>query len=364
MKKPVQKYSIEDLKKIRGNLTLEFTKASKGEKTSLTFAKHSITNNRIKNIHTMQVIVIGGSNIVSALLKIKDNEITIESKIKDELPILKDRETVLSLVKKYLLPNMNWMGVNFAYPLSPLVRNNIIDGTLIKGTKDHTMSDLIGKPVGEELEHFLNGNNKNEIKIALANDTICLIMAGKNKWPLNTLAGGVVGTGFNFGFILDEKTVVNLESGNFNNFNPTDTGKLIDEESNNRGYQLFEKEVSGAYLYRHYNLYAEKYSLSLKNLTSTKELNDLAQTDSTEAEYAQLLFDRSASLVATHLSAIYDFKNNNDLNILIEGSLYWQGYNFESSVHRYLKQLDVDMDKVTINHIDDSYIYGAARLII
>ncbi|MBI4079190.1 MAG: hypothetical protein HY429_02740 [Candidatus Levybacteria bacterium] len=75
--------------------------------------------------------------------------------------------------------------------------------------------------------------------IAVANDVVRLVLSGLTKYSWTSLAGGIVGTGTNLSFFLDEHYVVNLESGNFNKFMQSDEGKSIDSHSVVPGNQLF-----------------------------------------------------------------------------------------------------------------------------
>jgi len=243
-----------------------------------------------------------------------------------------------------------------------MYRDEKLDGNLIKGTKQHTFDGLIGHNVGEEIEKYIFGKLNRTVDVEVANDTVCLILSGAGTYDADCLAGGVVGTGFNFGFFLNRECVVNLESGNFSNFAVTDSCRFIDGKSNNPGLQLWEKEISGAYLYQHFNYYAGKSGLEI-NLSSTEDLSSLAASSVTGSELAQMIFKRAASLVAVEIAAILDFLKKDHLTVIIEGSLYWKGWGFRDIVTGKLQELGVDEGAVSVVHIDESSTIGAAHLV-
>jgi hexokinase len=137
---------------------------------------------------------------------------------------------------------------------------------------------------------------------------------------------------------------------------------IIDEVSMNPGEQLLEKEVSGAYLYRHYNLYACQLDLK-KDIKSTIHLNTLAINNGSEGALAQAIFERSASLAAAEIAAIYDFRQQKHLVFLIEGTLFWNGWKYREMVYDYLSRLGLALGQVQIKKIEKSYILGAAQLL-
>ena len=146
-----------------------------------------------------------------------------------------------------------------------------------------------------------------------------------------SIVAGIVGTGTNFAFFLNKNTAVNLESGNSNHFPQSKTKKIIDRSSTNPEEQLFEKEVAGAYLFRHYQVNQSKKANHFPQ--STLDLNHLAcQGD----RLAQKFFERSSALIASQIAGIYLFKKyylktistdsaqlKPPLTFVMEGSVFW-----------------------------------------
>ncbi|MBN1534659.1 MAG: hypothetical protein JXA20_18460 [Spirochaetes bacterium] len=355
-------FSTAELEAIRDGLSREMAMADRGERTSFVFAKHRIMRRPEEHPGRACVLVIGGSNISSSIVRRTNGEIEIMESKSAPLPVLHDRDVFLSLIDEYVDRECGMLSINFAYPLSPLVREGRLDGILLKGTKEHVFHRLVGEAIGTTVETHMMQHHGRKVEVACANDTVCLILAGLGRWDAPSLAGGVVGTGFNFGFFQGESTVVNLESGNFSGFTPTDTGRIIDGESANRGLQALEKEVSGAYLYRHYNAYAEENGYNRRDLGSTGDLAALAAGDGEGALCARNLFERSASLVAALIGGIYRYKERDTANVIIEGSLFWKGWEYQRHVKRYLRVLGMPEGAIQIHGIKESSILGGARL--
>ncbi len=325
--------SVKDLKTIVNNFFQELINAEKGKNSSLAFIKYPIPKNFLPiKEKTYQEISVGGSIIKSKTII---NKKTVKKKMeKINHPFLTKKD-LFEVIKKHINNKIKFTILNFAFPLKPILRENLLDGKLIKATKEHQLKDLIGKFVGEELEKYFYQKERKNIKITVVNDVILLLLQSirKNSPPLFLIAG-VVGTGTNFGFFLDEKIAINLESGNFDKFPLSKTGLIIDKNSKNPGEQLFEKEVAGAYLYQHYNL------ITKRNIKSTKELSQLAKEGDL---IAQKLINRSASLIACQIAGIYRFKKLKNPNLkpklIIEGSLFKRGWQYEKTVKNTLKML-------------------------
>lgn len=357
----VKQYTTQDIEKITDNWTQELQKAAQGKATSLFFAKHKILKIPPSEEKGL-VAVVGGSNLIVAEIIRSNKLIEILTYEKRPLPTLKTKEILFELLASKIPESVSKVAINFAYPLSPVFENGRLDGILTAGTKEHDLQGLVGKQVGAEFVNYLEKKQNREIIVTVANDTICLVLAGLSKCESESLAGGIVGTGINFGLFLDESTLVNLESANFDKFRPTETGKQILEKSSNPSKGQYEKEVSGAYLYQHFNLIAQK--IGLKSIESTSDLHKLAESSGIEAEIAQALFDRSASLTAAHIAGIYKFKSQSQLSLIMEGSLFWNGWNYRNLVYKYLRDLGINLNHLQVFKIERSYLLGAAELIL
>jgi hexokinase len=356
--------SLSLLKNIHTNFEQELQLANTNHKTSLPFILNTIPSTPlVKNGETFQVIAVGGSMYRNALVK-KENtgDLTIEYEITDRLPIFTLREDFLSFVDGQIESNTTMLALNFAYPLEPVFEKGKLDGKLIRGTKEHRFLGLVGQNVGEEIEKYILEKYKRHITVSVANDTVCLILSGLTKTKWDHLAAGIVGTGLNFALFLDKTTIVNLEAGSFNNFPQTDTGKIVDAASNMKGIGLFEKEVSGAYLYQHFNQLIKEKQVDHQPLKDTTELSYLAAKEIPGvSEVAAEQLERSAAFVATQIAGIAKFKKQ-PLTFIMQGSLFWKGYNYKEMVNKYVHELLPDF-KINFINVDDSDVLGAAKLI-
>jgi hexokinase len=356
--------SLSLLKNIHTNFEQELQLANTNHKTSLPFILNTLPSTPlVKNGETFQVLAVGGSMYRNALVKKeKDGELTIEYEITNRLPIFALREDFLSFVDSQIEEATTMLALNFAYPVEPVFENGRLDGKLLHGTKEHTFLGLVNKNIGEEIEKHIWEKHKRKITVSVANDTVCLILSGLTKAKWNHLAAGIVGTGLNFAIFLDESTVVNLEAGSFSNFPQTETGKIVDAASNMKGRGLFEKEVSGAYLYQHFNQLVKEKQVDHQLLKDTTELSYLAAKDIpgvSEIAYEQL--ERSAAFVATQIAGIAKFKKQ-PLTFIMQGSLFWKGYEYKEMVNKYVHELLPDF-KINFINVDDSDVLGAAKLI-
>lgn len=354
-------FPLSKLKIIRNNFFKELKAASMEKKNSLIFIKNSLPPLTLrKNKEIFQLMIFGGKVFKTALVKKMNKKLIIINQSFLHLPLFKTKEDFFSFFLSQLKKNVSLLVVNFAYPLLPKLRNGFLDGCLLQPTKEHQFSGLVGKFIGKELENFIFKKKKRKIRISLVNDVIFLLLAGLKKFHYpETLAAGIVGTGTNFSFFLNEKTAVNLESGNFNRLPQSKTGKISDFKSNNPGQQIFEKEVAGAYLFQHYN------HLTKKNISSTFILTKLAKKGDL---IAQRLLERSTSLIACQIAAIYLFKKekikNLRLKLLMEGSLFWQGWHYHNFVKKYLSLLGVGKNQIKFIRIKNSDIIEATQLLV
>ncbi|MEM1312453.1 MAG: hypothetical protein AAGF07_03240 [Patescibacteria group bacterium] len=325
-------------------------------KTQLKKQSELLTGNKAK----FQVMTIGGTNFLTAVADYKDKKVAYHDERRLILPRLSSKEVLQNFVLQNLSTEIEVLAINFGYPIKSILRQGRLDAELLRGTKDHLFEGLVGRNVGEELEQYISHRLGRSIKIVLANDIVCML-ASQNSNNQN-LCACIVGTGYNLGFIDKNNSYINLESGNFKQFTQSNTGKVVDKNSTNPSTQLFEKEVAGAYLYRHYNFIAKDLGWSV--LDSTAELESLSRQPSPpQSDLANQIFQHSAALVAVQIAGLYEFKNKQELAFVIEGGVYWKVKDYPTYLQKYLNLLGVDLNQITFlkqaNHFD-----GVARLVI
>lgn len=368
-------YSILQLSNFCDNFLHELTDASKGIKNSLLFAKNPLPKTSfVDDNQEFLSLVVGGSNLASSKVKIVNNRVVLGKVHQQALPKLETKEIFLEILSDIIDPEIRLITLNFAYPITPIFRDDKVDGILIRGPKEHNFVGLIGQQVGQVIEQHLLDIRGQKVDVLVVNDTVGLGLASRQitgfDWQ-NTLVG-VVGTGTNFGFYQNKDIFINLESGNFDKFSQSDTGKIIDTNSSNPGQQWFEKEAGGAYLVKHFNLICKQKGISLE-LETTEQMSQLLQqsSDKQTAEIVADIFDRSASLIAMQIFAIYKFKiasgviiDTQKVMILLEGSLYWHGFGYKSKVDFYLNKLGLNKDNYQIHHLKNAGLVGVAGLAI
>lgn len=226
------------------------------------------------------------------------------------------------------------------------------------------MSDLIGKKIKQELQKVFYQKHKRKIKIKLISDLVAVGMVAKYYYSIDNAILGVLGTGINGG-VLNNETIITFETANFNKFLQTYTNKIIDKNSNNYQKHLWEKEVSGKYLFLHYNyffknLYKQKYNPYLiKNSNDLNELafnydtfKDFKEIQKQEYYVAKILLQKASSFFATQIFSLKKYINQEKYNsksnqfkkqktsVIIDGSLFWESYNFKSNTEFYLNLID------------------------
>jgi len=238
-----EQFSIEQLKSISGNFTQELQNAKDGKQASLAFIVHGLSPSPIvKDGEIFETLVIGGTDAKVAIFKRngKNNEILGEIKKTKFTP--KNEEEFLSFICSSISEDVNALAVNLAHPLKPVFDNGILDGVLLDVSKEGKFRGLIGKQIGRELKDYVFAKRNKIVEVAVANDTVCLLTSGLTQFTEDKLAGGIVGTGFNLAFFLEKNKLINLESGGFNKFPQTSTGKIIDRESAQPGVDLLKKK--------------------------------------------------------------------------------------------------------------------------
>ena len=245
---------MNDPKLLVQAFTNELHMAADGYPTSLPFIRHHLPKaTLVKDGEIFQVIVSGGSCFQKATFRKKGDELELLSNSEGDQPRFDTKRRFFEFLTSHLEPNVSVLALNFANPLTPTTRDDILDGILTRGTKENDFAGLVGKTIGQEYEKYIKEKQDRDIKVACANDTICLLMSGLVDYPRMQLAAGIVGTGLNFAIFLDELTAVNLESSNFDKFELSDAAKAVDAASSQKGMSVYEKEVSGAYLHQHLN---------------------------------------------------------------------------------------------------------------
>ncbi len=352
-----------DYGKLKRAFLLELLIAAAGNPSSLSFIKHTLPEHAlVVDGQRFQVIVIGGTVFRKAQLKKEGGSLIIEQSEESAQPPFLNKDAFLEFIKGQINPNIQVIGLNFAYPLSPVFLNNKLDGVLISGSKENSFSGMINERIGEMVEQLASRERNQKVTVSAANDAICLLLSGLTSYPKENLVAAIMGTGTNITFFHDGYAI-NLESANFDKFTQSDECAAIDAVSGKPGRALFEKETSGGYIYQHFNLLLKKYHYGHAPINSSKELAQIAIEKKVPilSELAQSLIQRSAAYFAAQLAAVAEFKQQ-PINVIMEGSFFWKNELFKQQFETSTKDLSPEFP-ITVAHIDNSPVIGGAKLV-
>lgn len=345
------------------NYLAELRNGQQGNQSSLAFIRNRIPEQPLVQANeTFQVLVIGGSNFLSAIVKKEHESLVIISSQDAKLPVFTSEATFLSFILGFIDPSIRYLAVNFAFAVIPEFTEGILDGKIFFGSKEHTFSGMEGKLIGQTIADYVAQQRRQIIRVSIANDTICLLLSGLTQKQKQTYAAGIVGTGMNFAFFEDKQTAINLESGGFAKFEISQALKEVDKTTERPGEWLFEKEISGRYLYELFNWYLQVEHLNYPKLNDSALLSDIASgNDSKLASIVQQLFQRSAYLIASACVAITQFSEH-DLEFVMQGSVFWKGYHYQQYVQEAYSAL-LPGKEFTYFKVEHADILGAAKLI-
>ncbi len=350
------------LSEIKDDFVKELVDAKAGLTTSLPFILNQLPlSPLVQDNQVFQVLTIGGSVCRKALIKKVGNQLEAIGKEEKFQPNFTNIDSFLEFILAELSPDVEVLAINLAQALDPVWENGKLDGVLINGSKESQFDGLVGKKVGLEIERYIKEKTDRTVKVSVANDTLCLLLSGLTLDSWDKLVGGIVGTGLNFAFFLEQDKAVNLEAAEFNKFPLSQEAQIIDQESSNPGKHVLEKEVAGGYLFQHFNLIAKQQNLEIDPLTSTQQLDELIENDGELGQIAQTVVTSSAQKIAAVVAAIAEFKNQ-DITVIMEGSLFWKGKGYKEIVEQEVKSL-VPQFQVEFKHVEDSTVMGGAKLV-
>lgn len=354
---------------IRDNFRKELYRATQGQRSSIPYLIYITKVKPIVSTGIVQGIVIGGTNYIVSTQRIEANgtKTTLHHET-GTLPIITNEEVLRNFLLHHRDQRAEAVGINLGFPIKPITGlHGEIDGQILNGTKEHTFTGLIDKPLGD----FVREVYEKDIPVAVANDTICLTLAGDGEENGSLIAG----TGFNVGLkqIVNKKPIIiNLEAGNFNKFEATEILKTIDASSEMPGKQLFEKIISGKYLATYFNAKAASLGIRHKAVKTSQELSALSHetSDARANKLARALLERSAGLVAAAIAGLYAFSIDQKIialdetfTLVSEGSLLWKGWRYYDNVQEQLELLGIPKGTVELKHVKDSSIKGAIGLV-
>jgi len=373
MKEQVFELTTSELKQIADALQEKITEGLKADKQEIAAIPTHI--NPAKNISDGKILALdwGGTNFRAAIVEFKNGKAAILESLK--APLSKDEtkglepdglhEKMAKVVSqlKTLDETVTRIGYCFSYPAACRLNG---DAILLRWTKGIDIPAMIEKPVGEPLLKYLN--NQKDIKakfenIKVLNDTVACLFAGLEESGYDSYIGLIVGTGTNMAGLMplnridklnnvDNKTIpVNLESGNFNPPHLTIIDGLVDAMSNNKGFQRFEKAISGGYLGELFKtaFMEQKVKYNFDGGDLAHIVNNPAQYSAEQLKVAKAIQERSAKLVAASLAGLTQVLVTQNpavkkIGLAVDGSVFWsedaqKQYSYKNLVVETLQQL-------------------------
>lgn len=345
------------------------------------------------------VFDLGGTNFRAAVVSVgEETKITgVAEKNITEMKAAGFTETDLynseaETIKKLNIPANSAIGYCFSYPAKPMLNG---DAELIVWTKGVNIPGMTGKPIGAPMVEYLNKtiNAGFNGKIAVVNDTITSLFAGLANPGYDAYIGLIVGTGTNMATFFPSnyipklagvegwsgETPVNLESGNHNPPHLTAFDAKVDEESDNKGFQRFEKAISGMYLGRIFRaVYPnDGFDESLDAAALSRMMNNPADYKPEYVETAFQIYQRSAKMVAASIAGLVLNLNSaypavKTVQVLAEGSLFWSKVKYNdiayvdivnAAVKELLATAGVNA-KVDVSRIENANLIGAAMSVL
>jgi hexokinase len=344
------------------------------------------------------VFDLGGTNFRAATVSV-DKETKITGLAEKDITEMKTEgftegdlyNSQAHTINQLNLPKNSPIGYCFSYPAASLLNG---DAELIKWTKGVNIAGMEGNPIGEPLIKYLNENtNCSFDKIVVVNDTITSLFAGLMNPGYDAYIGLIVGTGTNMATFFPSdyipkiqniegwsgETPVNLESGNFNPPHLTEMDAEVDLYSDNKGFQRFEKAISGMYLGRVFRAVFpnDGLDISLDAAGLSKMMNNPEQYKLEYVETAFQIYERSAKLVAASITGLVlnlnaAYPSVKKVQVLADGSLFWSKVKTHDTkyvdiVDATLKVLLAELKletTVQFSHIEKANLIGAAMSVL
>lgn len=325
----------------------------------------------------------GGTNLRIALIEF---DVSGECVFLSEIKKLKmpgvgediDADVFFNRLSGWLLPYMKRaceVAVSFAYPTEILPD---LDGRIVRVVKEVSISGMEGQLLGKRLGRALADKGAQACRVVVTNDAVASALAGMAEKPgegYGSFIGVILGTGNNGCYIESNRKIgklvglppkgtmmINTEGGGYALAPRTDLDIAFDRTTNDPGYHICEKMVSGAYIGPLCEFLLKKaseeevfgpYMQKLHHVTSADADKFLRDGDGKIAEFCLKPRDvenayaiventvlRSARLCALQMAAMAvksPKKDSNRVCITAEGSTYYRMCGLKEEVLRTLR---------------------------
>jgi hexokinase len=274
--------SKEQLKKIIQNFQNEMNKgllelSNENNKSTLKMLPSFVSKPTGQEKGTFYALDLGGTNFRVIRLELEGNG-KIGKLVKEQFTISQEAMTgtsenlfdfiadcVHSFIQKYPTEHMKnnkiILGFTFSFPVN---QTKLASGTLINWTKGFSTKGVVGQDVVKLLNETFQRKHIEVETVALVNDTVGTMVAC--SYSNSTCEMGIImGTGTNACYIekiqnikklkeeyKKDNMIINIEWGGFGDYTDflplSKADKQLDENSINKGSQIFEKMISGMYL--------------------------------------------------------------------------------------------------------------------
>lgn len=284
----------------------------------------------IKSGESVIVLDAGGTNFRTCLVSFDENKQAVISDFKKVgMPGVKEEVSakeffsILADNVERLIDKSDKIGFCFSYA-AEITEDH--DGIPLMFSKEVKAPEVIGMKIGESLlkELASRGYDVSKKKVAIVNDTVATLLAGKaaSEGQASGYVGFILGTGTNTAYLEKNENIkkinykkegsqiINVESGNLNTlFGDIDKGFLA--TTKNPDQYLFEKMISGAYIgpFSHYVLeeaikeglfsdeFASRFS-KIDHLTTTKMSHYLEMCHNVDYDLVQCVGDNEDDAIA------------------------------------------------------------------
>ncbi len=248
----------------------EMQKGLDGEESSLLMLPSYVnTAGNVRRDRPIVVVDAGGTNLRIALMAFDSaGRCTFLSEIKKmKMPGVDEEIGAAEFFEKmslWLLPYMKEaddVSISFAYPTE--IQPNL-DGRIIRMVKEVSIAGMEGQLLGKRLGGALAEKGVKTCRVVVINDAVASALAGmaeKLNEGYGSFAGTILGTGHNGCYIESNKKIgklrglaskgtmmINTEGGGYSLAPRSDLDEAFDCTTNDPGYHVCEKMVSGAYL--------------------------------------------------------------------------------------------------------------------
>ncbi|OVE73386.1 hypothetical protein BVX94_04050 [bacterium B17] len=402
-----------DIDRLLGDFRSEMEKGLAGEDSSLAMIPTFIDVDKdVPAGEPVIVIDAGGTNLRIATITFGDDgKPQIDDFSKYQMPGIERELTAdefFGQLAEYLRPvigKSDKIGFCFSYPAEIAPDR---DGKLIRWTKEIKVPSVVGEYIGKGLLGALGEAGEGK-KIAILNDTIATLLAGKATaagQSYESYIGFILGTGTNMAYVEKNSNItkrndldaagsqaINVESGNFGLAPRGDLDEELDADTLIPGEHKFEKMISGLYISNIMlrslkaavaeGLFSDECAGVISSIDelSGRDVDDFLDNrgagplvnDSVVGEDAEKirqvlegLYARAAKLTAVNISsAVLKSGAGTDPSkpvcINIDGSTYYKACGVKEKTEAYLSEIlggrGISYDLV---HADDAPMIGAA----